>query len=183
MPIDWIESQVEVTPPVDLGEPGSLVALRSWLIVSERLPLGRTQPMLTGLYGYPWRTRRLDARCTATNRLDPDFTLPPRIERHHMTVPEATCGCDIYANRDETSERVELYSPLGVPTVTGFVELSGRTIAGQAATGRQRRSWLPRALGAAPNRREVGRVGDDYLPLPGSALRGRGSRFTPLTPF
>lgn len=155
MPIDWIESRVDVIPPIDLGEAGSLVALRSWLIVPERLPLDRTQPMLTGLYGYPWRTRRLDARCTATTRLDHDFTLPPRIERHHMTVPEATCSCGIYANRDETSERVELHSPVGVPVVTGFVELSGRTIA-ESATYRAQRAVIVGPLTLDPGRPPLG---------------------------
>ena len=128
MTVDWIDSRVDVFPPTDPDGTGPLVVLRSWLVVAEKLPLNEPRPLLTGLYGYPWRTRRLEARCTAAGRFDKAFTLPPRIERHHSTVPEPSCSCGIYANRDETPEPVRLRSPAGVPVATGFVELSGRIV-------------------------------------------------------
>ena len=151
MTIDWIDTQVDMVPPTDPDGAGPTVVLRSWLVVADRLPLNRTLPMLTGLYGYPWRTGRLDARCTAANRFDHEFTLPPRIERHHSTVPEPSCSCGIYANSDETPEPVRLRSPVGVPVVTGFVELSGRIVT-ESTTYRAQRASIVGPLTLHPGR-------------------------------
>lgn len=151
MTIDWIDSRVDAFPPTDQDGTGPLVVLRSWLVVVEKLPLNQLRPMLTGLYGYPWRTHRLDARCTAANRFDNEFTLPPRIERHHSTVPEPSCSCGIYANRDETPEPVRLRSPVGVPVATGFVELSGRIVT-ESTTYRAQKASIVGPLTLHPGR-------------------------------
>lgn len=131
MAANLIGGRVETALPAHLDGAGRVFALRSWLIAPERLPPDGLTPMLTGLYGYPWRTGRLDARCTASGRRDRDFSLPPRIERHHPVVPDIDCSCGVYAVRDESLERVTLRSPIAVPVVTGFVELSGRIIGGK----------------------------------------------------
>ena len=151
MTIDWIDTRVDMVHPTDSDGAGPTVVLRSWLVVAERLPLNHMLPMLTGLYGYPWRTGRLDARCTAANQFDHEFTLPPRIERHHSTVPEPSCSCGIYANRDETPEPVRLRSPVGVPVVTGFVELSGRIVT-ESTTYRAQRASIVGPLTLHPGR-------------------------------
>ena len=132
MAANLIGGRVEAALPVHFDGGGPFVALRSWLIAPERLPLDRLSPMLTGLFGYPWRTGQLDARCTVAGRLDRDFGLPPRIESHHPIVPELECSCGVYAVREKSVERVTLSSPVGVPLVTGFVELSGRILTGKA---------------------------------------------------
>ena len=118
---------------------GPVLALRSWLIAPERQPGNRSLPMLTGLYGYPWRTDQLDARCTAGGRAW-TFTLPPRTESYHPVVPELECSCGVYAVRDESIRPVSLRSPVGVPVVSGFVELSGRILAGRSIYRAQRAS-------------------------------------------
>ncbi|MDF1597233.1 MAG: hypothetical protein P1T08_14235 [Acidimicrobiia bacterium] len=140
-----------VDPPrrVDIDGVEPLIALRSWLIVPERLPRDRSRPMLTGLFGFPWKTRSLEARCTAAGHLNNNFTLPPRIERHHPTVPEPECTCGIYAVRAESLDRIPLSTPVGVPVATGFVELSGRVVAGGTTLRAQRATIIgPLAISA-----------------------------------
>ena len=151
MAADLLGGHVETDSPAFLNGTGPILARRIWLIASEGLPLGVSTPMLTGLYGYPWRSSRMDARCTATSPLRRDFVLPPRLERHHPVVPDVECSCGIYALRDEPGVRVALRSPVGVPTATGFVELDGRILGGRT-TFRAQRTTIVGPLTLQPGR-------------------------------
>ena len=151
MKVTLVGGQAETAQPANSNGSGPVYALRIWLIAPEHLPLGRVSPMLTGLYGYPWRTGLLDAKCTVAEGFDPDFSLPPQTERHHPVVPAPDCSCGIYAVRDTTSSRVTWRTPVGVPFVTGFVELTGRILAGRT-TYRAGRAAIVGPLTIQPGR-------------------------------
>lgn len=117
-------------PPAEHGAPGGRrpVLWRTWMVRPERVPAGGTVPLLTGLFGFPWRQATMDAKCTQRDRAIDGFGMSTTMDRHHRVVPHPQCTCGIYAGADElVAARVP--PPLrGRPFVTGFVELSGRMI-------------------------------------------------------
>lgn len=114
--------------PVDFGD--SPVVMRSWLLAPDGDDRSGDTPLLTGLYGYPWRSAELEARCTAGSPAAGQFSLPPRREPHHPVVPEPSCTCGIYAGRDELVTPRVPTTPRGVPVARGFIQLTGRILAG-----------------------------------------------------
>ncbi len=117
-------------PEIALAVREPIVALRTWLVAPEHLPRGRTQPVLTGIYGYRWRVPDLDARCTARHASHHTFGLPPHPDSYHPALPDPSCSCGIYAVRSEADLPPSFRTPAGVPVVSGFVALSGRVLTG-----------------------------------------------------
>jgi hypothetical protein len=106
-----------------------VVVWRTWLLTPERGPRNSVQPLLTGLYGFPWYAADVAAKCTMRDRAggylaSGAFT----VDRHHRVIPDPFCTCGIYAGRDELT--VPRPHPVRtVPFATGFVELRGRVLA------------------------------------------------------
>lgn len=106
-----------------------LVVWRTWLVVPEAHRGSETLPLLTGLFGFPWRTAHLDAKCTIQDRAMAGGPVGVRtIDRHHRLVPDPDCTCGIYASRATLGDPPPGLVPRGAPVVTGFVELSGHIL-------------------------------------------------------
>lgn len=121
-------------PAGELGSPAGSrpeeppVVWRTWLLAPERGPRGQITPVLTGLYGFPWRSPHADAKCIVRDRArgylaSGTFTL----DRHHAVIPDPYCTCGIYAGRDELVVP-RTHPARGMPYVTGFVALRGRVL-------------------------------------------------------
>lgn len=116
-------------PPATGSPPDARTVWRSWLLVPESGPRHTVRPLLTGLYGFPWYSTKVDAKCTQRDRAhgylaSGAFTL----DRHHEVIPDPYCTCGIYAGRDELA-LPRPHPVRGVPFVTGFVSLEGRVLA------------------------------------------------------
>lgn len=104
--------------------PEGLVARRSWDLVA-----GPRSVMLKGLFGFPWRDREVQAKCTQRDYAGTaDIFGTVRVDRHHPVVPAEGCTCGIYAT-------IEPGEPWGMRRylarrvlVHGFVRLSGRVL-------------------------------------------------------
>lgn len=97
---------------------------RRWRIVPDTHALN-PRPLLTGLLGFPWPARTIEARCTA---LDPVGVGRGERGRFHRAVPAAGCTCGIYASLDGFDTSGLPRSPPGQPVVEGFVQLTGRVL-------------------------------------------------------
>lgn len=106
--------------PPDLFGDDSVV-WRRWRVVPD--PLGI--PLLTGLLGFPWRDRVLEARCLA---IDPSLQGGRYSGRYHRAVPALGCTCGIYAMRGDLDSTALPGPRRGEPVVEGFIRLSGRSI-------------------------------------------------------
>ncbi len=111
-------------PPFGSGR----VVWRTWRLVAEEVPGLPARPLLTGLAGFPWRERDIDARCLEREPAAGGLFGQPRY-RHHRVVPHPRCSCGIYATRDGPSDTPGYLRRARDPLVTGFVELSGRIVA------------------------------------------------------
>lgn len=120
--------RLDLPERLEAGE--SPVVMRSWLLAPDGEDRSGSTPLLTGLYGYPWRNGALEARCTARSPGEAQFSLPPRREPHHPVVPEPSCSCGIYAGRDELVTPRVPATPRGIPVARGFIRLGGRILAG-----------------------------------------------------
>jgi hypothetical protein len=117
---------------------------RTWLVAPEHHRRGAAEPILTGLFGYPWRRAELDAHCT---RDEPVPTATHRA-RHHPIVPHPECTCGIYAGRDELITARIPQPAAAQPFAAGFVELSGRILLGPTGYRAQRATIVgPLTLG------------------------------------
>lgn len=114
---------VQLAPPGRANHaPGDARLLwRMWRVI----PDARGTPVLTGLLGFPWKERVLEARCTAI-----DSTNGRYVGRYHRAVPALGCTCGIYAARNELEPQGLPCPPRGEPVVQGFVQLTGRLIEG-----------------------------------------------------
>lgn len=101
---------------------------RSWRLVPDHATEGEAGTLLTGLYGFPWRDRQVDAKCTQQDRAVDGVDMRTRVDRYHRVVPAEHCTCGIYAGRDELVNPRVPKPPRGRPLVTGFVELGGHMI-------------------------------------------------------
>lgn len=101
---------------------------RSWSLVPDHGTDGEPGTLLTGLYGFPWRDRQVDAKCTQQDRAVDGVDMRTRVDRYHRVVPAEHCTCGIYAGRDELVNPRVPKPPRGRPLVTGFVELGGHMI-------------------------------------------------------
>jgi hypothetical protein len=115
-----------IVKPQASADAGAMVVLRTWLIGAERRTHGPPVPVLTGIFGFPWRSSHLDAKCTIRDwergSLGPGTR---RVDRHHPVIPAPGCTCGIYASTDLLSTPAEDLLPAAVPIAVGFVELSG----------------------------------------------------------
>lgn len=87
--------------------------------------------MLTGLFGFPWRERVLEARCLHRDRAAVSASLPFQaltIDRHHPIVPDPDCSCGIYATVEALETHISPRFTRRLPMAAGFVELSGRVL-------------------------------------------------------
>lgn len=100
------------------------VVRRSWKLVP-----GAQGPLLTGLFGFPWRDPVMQAKCTQT-----DISRPGELfgtlqrDRHHRWVPSLDCTCGIYATDDPTIGQLQRFNLRNSVIVNGFVRLSGRVL-------------------------------------------------------
>lgn len=116
-------------PPELFGD-GSMV-WRRWRVVPDAQGI----PLLTGLLGFPWRDRILEARCVA---LDPSIRGGRYSGRYHRAVPAADCTCGIYAVRGDLDSTILPRARPSEPIVEGFVRLSGRSIENAAGVRAER---------------------------------------------
>ena len=116
------------TRPYLASPSGPRTVWRTWLVRPMRLGTD-PEPILTGVFGFPWREPELDAKC-AIQDLDTCATRPGpvRVDRHHPTIPHPGCTCGIYASTDLLATPATDLLPAATPVVTGFVELSGRLL-------------------------------------------------------
>jgi hypothetical protein len=91
---------------------------------AESQPAG----LLTGLHGFPWPERRVDAKCTQQDRAVDGIDMRHKVDRYHRVVPAENCTSGIYAGRDELVRPRIPKPPRARPLVTGFVELGGRVV-------------------------------------------------------
>ena len=124
---------------------------RTWLVRTSRHGPDR-EPILTGVFGFPWRGPDIDAKCTI-QVLDVTASRPgrARIDRHHRTIPDPSCTCGIYGSTDLLEIPAADLLPSGVPVVTGFVELSGRLLA-RTTTRRAQHARIVGPLTLGPGR-------------------------------
>lgn len=124
--VDRIAPRIET--PTSPQHASPRVVWRSWLLAPERRPLREDTLVLTGLFGFPWRTGNLEAKCTVRDH-DRVVGLAPRmLDRHHASIPAVDCTCGIYASYDLSATPAANLIPTERPVVTGFVELSGRSV-------------------------------------------------------
>jgi hypothetical protein len=149
---------------------------RTWLVRSTRLGTNRV-PILTGVFGFPWRDADLDAKCTIQVR-DAGASHPgrPRVDRHHPAIPDPRCTCGIYGTTSLLEAPAADLLPSAVPVVTGFVELSGRLIA-KDATIRAQHARIVGPLTVGPGRPPVAarlarKLGFDSRPTRVTSERG-----------
>lgn len=109
----WVAFEPQTSGPV---------VRRSWKLVA-----GPDGPVLTGLFGFPWRTAVVQAKCTDT--LPSGAGTPGRgIDRWHAVVPSPHCTCGIYATEQPNTGRLQRHLLRNSVVVTGFVRLSGRVL-------------------------------------------------------
>ena len=96
---------------------------RSW-----KLAIDSQGPLLTGLFGFPWRDGVLQAKCTEPELGTFDRVGNGRVDRRHPTVPSLDCTCGIYASDEPRMDWLMRRFLRGHVTVTGFVRLSGRIL-------------------------------------------------------
>ncbi len=106
----------------DHGTRGPVVR-RSWKLVP-----GPQGPLLTGIFGFPWRHPVLQARCTDTEIGSGPVFGNMRVDRHHRRVPSLDCTCGIYASDEPQVGWLLRHSLMDSAMVTGFVRLSGRVL-------------------------------------------------------
>lgn len=113
---------------------------------------GADAPVLTGVYGFPWRGPELDAKCTLRDWDQGTLGIQARqLERHHPVIPDPSCTCGIYALSAEAIDTNRARLPRGRPVVSGFVELSGRLIR-RGAQVRARHARVVGPLALSPGR-------------------------------
>ena len=100
------------------------VVRRSWKLVP-----GSQGPLLTGLFGFPWRGPVVQAKCTQTDLSGHNVLFGDnRVDRHHRWVPSLDCTCGIYATDEPTPGRLQRLELRNNVIVSGFVRLSGRVV-------------------------------------------------------
>lgn len=116
-----------------------VVARRTW----ELVPAPRSV-LLRGLFGFPWRDRNVQAKCTQRDYAGTaDIFGSVRVDRHHPVVPSEGCTCGIYASREPDDHwAMRRYLARRI-LVHGFVRLSGRVL----FDGRQYRAERARIEG------------------------------------
>ena len=103
---------------------GGPVVRRSW-----RLAASPDGPILTGLFGFPWRNPLMQAKCTSTEQAGPaDLFGTVRRDRMHRAVPSVDCRCGLYATNEPHPGWLQRRSLRHVIVVSGFVRLSGRVL-------------------------------------------------------
>ena len=134
------------------------VVRRSWKLVP-----GPRGPILTGLFGYPWREPILQARCTETDFAGAgQLSGQLRVDRFHRSVPSLDCTCGIYATDEPAPDRLQRHNLRSSVTVTGFVRLSGRVVvAGATYRAEEARIVGPLTI-APPSRRWLRRMGSRW---------------------
>jgi len=171
-----------IAPPQASADAGARVVLRTWLIGAERTTHGPPHPVLTGIFGFPWRTASLDAKCTIRDwergSLGPGTR---HVDRHHPVIPAPSCTCGIYASTDLLSTPAEELLPAATPIAVGFVELSGPKVRdGDILRAQSARIVGPLTIAAGRpplNARLAHRLGKD--PRPGRVIDD-GDRFRVL---
>lgn len=149
---------------------------RTWLVRSARFGRSR-EAILTGVFGFPWRSGDLDAKCTIQVRdAGASHAGRPRVDRHHPTIPDPGCTCGIYGSTNLLEPPAAELLPSAVPVVTGFVELSGRLLA-RGDTIRAQHASIVGPLSIGPGRppaaaRLVRRIGFDLRPARVTSERG-----------
>ncbi len=94
-----------------------------------KLAVGSQGPYLTGLYGFPWREPRMQAKCTETQIVGSDELFRSlRVDRRHLRVPSPDCTCGIYAADQPTRGWLQRLNLRNSVIVSGFVRLSGRVV-------------------------------------------------------
>lgn len=96
---------------------------RSWKLASDA-----QGPLLTGLFGFPWRDGVLQAKCTQPEVGTFDRVGNGRVDRRHPSVPSLGCTCGIYASDEPRMDWLMRRFLRGHVMVTGFVRLSGRIL-------------------------------------------------------
>lgn len=175
MSISFDRRVAEYVPSRDAhAEP--ITVRRTWLVGSTRLGTNRV-PILTGVFGFPWRGADLDAKCTIQVR-DAGASHPgrPWVDRHHPAIPDPGCTCGIYGSTSLLAAPAASLLPSAVPVVNGFVELSGRLIA-RDATIRAQHARIIGPLTVGPGRppiatRMARRLGFDARPSCVTSERG-----------
>lgn len=100
------------------------IVRRSW-----RLEPSAGGPILTGLFGFPWRDPLMQAKCTATEPAGPaDPFGSVRLDRIHRFVPSPDCRCGLYATNDPRPGWLQRRYLRHAIVVSGFVKLSGRVV-------------------------------------------------------
>jgi hypothetical protein len=101
----------------------SPVVRRGW-----KLAIDSQGPLLTGLFGFPWREEVLQAKCTEPEFGSFDRLGNARVDRRHRSVPSLDCTCGIYASDEPHMDWLMRRLVRGTVMVTGFVRLSGRIL-------------------------------------------------------
>ena len=123
-------------PPVVRDDGLPVVVWRAWVLRPDRRSQGG-RPLLTGIYGYPWRGPELEAKCTQQDAASGLPALgPERTDRYHRVIPDPACTCGIYARKEQLTDPPRVWRRH--PQVSGFVELSGRIIETEDAYRAQR---------------------------------------------
>ncbi len=154
-----------VTAHPDLSDIGSDIPVvrRIWAIAPEPRRDGSIEPLLTGIFGFPWRTAALDAKCTIVERDHGSVGGRTRlVDRHHRVVPDPDCTCGIYATVDVDGHPAALVARTR-PVATGFVALMGRIL----RTGNTLRAQ--RAAVVGPLAVDLGRPPLAAVPLMGTS--------------
>ncbi len=149
-----------------------LVVWRTWLIVPERRPGGDVVPLLTGLFGFPWRTAELDAKCTIQDWDRTGAPGRPTVDRHHRLIPDPDCTCGIYASRAALVEPELDLVPRGMPIATGFVELTGHILETDR-THRAQHARIAGPLTVLPGRMPLGTRFMTRAPRPRTVVTDR----------
>lgn len=131
------------------------VVRRSW-----KLQLEAGRPLLTGLYGFPWREQSQQAKCTVTAAAGPaELFGTVRLDRQHRSVPSPDCSCGIYATDDPRSGWLQRRYLRDSVLVNGFVQLSGRVMQeGPVYRAEEARIVGPLTI-SLPGRRRLRRLG------------------------
>lgn len=128
MTIARVKAPLDAAPASISPPDESWVVRRTWVLRLECQPGTDPRPLLTGVFGFPWRSTEMDAKCTMLDQSRAmGIGFSGKIDRHHRRIPAIECTCGIYGAADETIDAIAL-APSGVPLVTGLVELSGHVI-------------------------------------------------------
>jgi hypothetical protein len=133
------------------------VVRRSW-----KLAIDSQGPLLTGLFGFPWREAVQQAKCTEPELGSFERVGGARVDRRHRSVPSLGCTCGIYASDEPHLDWLLRRLVRGSVMVTGFVRLSGRIL----------------LSGSAYRAEEAQIVGPlTIVPPPPGRFRGAGARW------